>query len=277
MNSFLIWNQSPFLFTSDFISIRYYSVFFAVGLLLLLYRINKESTDDFSRDYVDKTFLNLLIYMLIGSRIFHCLFYEYGYYSENLLEILLPIRFETLEFIGFQGLSSHGGFIGALIYIFIIFRKKVKFHSFFKFVDCLILNSLIFVSFIRIGNLFNSEIIGKQCSYFFCVAFPLSGYGLIPRHPVQVYECIIYFSIFLFVANLKSKNSFEPGRISLIVVTLAFIGRFLVEFYKEKQSDIIFTYINMGQLLSFLSFLLFFFVYFYTSRGTNNEKGRIIN
>ena len=87
MNSFLIWNQSPFLFTSDFISIRYYSVFFAVGLLLLLYRINKESTDDLSRDYVDKTFLNLLIYMLIGSRIFHCLFYEYGYYSENLLEI----------------------------------------------------------------------------------------------------------------------------------------------------------------------------------------------
>ena len=115
MNSFLIWNQSPFLFISDFISIRYYSVFFAVGLLLLLYRINKESTDDLSRDYVDKTFLNLLISMLIGSRIFHCLFYEYGYYSENLLEILLPIRFETLEFIGFQGLSSHGGFIGALI------------------------------------------------------------------------------------------------------------------------------------------------------------------
>ena len=64
MNSFPIWNQSPFLFTSDFISIRYYSVFFAVGLLLLLYRINKESTDDLSRDYVDKTFLNLLIYML---------------------------------------------------------------------------------------------------------------------------------------------------------------------------------------------------------------------
>ena len=131
--------------------------------------------------------------------------------------------------------------------------------------------------FFGIGNLFNSEIIGKQCSYFFCVAFPLSGYGLIPRHPVQVYECIIYFTIFLFVRNLKSKNSFEPGRISLFVVTLAFIGRFLVEFYKEKQSDIIFAYINMGQLLSFLSFLLFFFVYFYTARGLNNEKGRIIN
>ena len=173
--------------------------------------------------------------------------------------------------------SAKFGFAVDQLGYVLIFRKKVKVRSFFKFVDSLILISLIFLSFIRIGNLFNSEIIGKQCSYFFCVAFPLSGYGLIPRHPVQVYECIIYFSIFLFIANLKSKNSFEPGRISLIVVTLAFIGRFLVEFYKEKQSDIIFAYINMGQLLSFLSFLLFFFVYFYTARGLNNEKGRIIN
>lgn len=277
MTTFLLWDHSPFLYISDLVSIRYYSIFFAIGLLFIFYRIVKELVGDLNKDYLDKTLIGLVFYMLVGSRIFHCLFYEYNYYSHNLLEVLIPVRFSPLEFTGYQGLSSHGGFIGALIYLVIIFKRNVNSYIFFKFIDSLLLNSLVFISLIRIGNFYNSEIIGKQCSIFFCVVFPYSGYEIIPRHPVQIYEAIVYLFIFLLVTLFKYKKSFKPGEVSLCVVTFASFARFILEFYKEAQSDIIFSNINMGQVLSTISFLTFLLMYLYFSKDLNNEKGKIIN
>ena len=277
MSSFFIWDHSPFLYTSDFISIRYYSLLFGTGLFYLLYKLSKDLKKDLAKDFIDKTFFSLVLYILIGSRIFHCLLYEYGYYSNNLLEIFIPFRFSTYEFIGFQGLSSHGGFTGAIVYLFFVVRKKINIRTFSKFLDSLILNSLIFISLIRIGNFFNSEIIGKQCSYVFCIIFPSSGYDIMPRHAVQLYEAFFYLLLFFSFVIYPTKSSRRIGTTALYVVSLTIIGRFFLEFFKQSQSDIFLQYINMGQLLSFVLFFLFFIIYRYTFRDLNNENNKIIN
>ncbi|MBT3475985.1 prolipoprotein diacylglyceryl transferase [bacterium] len=277
MSQFFVWDLSPFLYTSDFISIRYYSLLFGAGLFYLLYRLGKDLNEDLDKDFIDKTFFSLVLCILLGSRLFHCLLYEYGYYSNNLLEIFIPFRLGSYEFIGFQGLSSHGGFAGAILYFFLVVRKKIKIRTFYKFLDSFVLNSLIFISLIRIGNFFNSEIIGKQCSYMFCIIFPSSGYSIVPRHPVQLYESIFYLILFFSFIISESRNSRKVGTTAFYVVSLAITGRFFLEFFKEGQSDIFLEFINMGQLLSFILFFLFFIINRYSLRDLNNENNKIIN
>jgi phosphatidylglycerol:prolipoprotein diacylglycerol transferase len=272
MVPFLVWDHSPFIYTSDFISIRYYSVLFAAGLLFLLFRLIKDLSLNMDKEFIESSFFSLVFFMLLGSRIFHCLFYEYGYYSTNLLEILIPFRLSPLHFTGYQGLSSHGGFLGAALYLFLFFRKKVSPIIFFKFLDSILLNSLIFASLVRIGNFYNSEIIGKPCLYLFCLAFPSSGYGLFPRHPVQLYEAFIYLITFLSILFYKHRASISIGKVSLYVVTVAGIMRFSLEFFKETQSDIVLIFLNMGQFLSIVSYSIFITVFIYLYRNLNNEK-----
>ena len=272
MNGFFVSDFSPFLYESNLISIRYYSLFFGIGLFYLFYKILIDMAEDINRDIIEKNFFNLVIFILIGSRLFHCLFYEYGYYSENFLEIFIPFRLETYEFIGFRGLSSHGGLAGALLYIFFVFRKNLKKEIFFKFLDSLVLNSLIFISLIRFGNFFNSEIIGKKCAYFFCVIFPYSGYGLVPRHPVQLYEAFFYLFIFLAFAMTSNKKMASPGKISIYLITLTIFGRFILEFFKERQSDIDVSFINMGQFLSLILYFLFLVLYSYYYKELDKQN-----
>jgi len=125
MTSFL-WDYSPYLVETDFFSIRYYSLFFGLGIFFVWLRSVKELSDTIEKEVLENSLFNMILFMLIGSRLFHCFLYEFDYYSRNLLEVLLPIRLYPIEITGFQGLSSHGGFIGLVIYLFFILKRKVS-------------------------------------------------------------------------------------------------------------------------------------------------------
>jgi len=98
--------------------IRYYSLMFVIsfwiGLVISLKHIFEREGE--SIDKLDSLFIWTVLATLLGARLGHVLFYDWEYYRNHLLEIILPFRFEPqFEFTGFQGLASHGAAISIII------------------------------------------------------------------------------------------------------------------------------------------------------------------
>lgn len=252
---FIHWNPSPILFDFGGVVLRWYGFLFAAGFLLS-YQILRFL---FKSEKVRLSFLdNLTMYVgiaaVVGARLGHCLFYDFEYYSNHILEIFLPVKFAPhLEFIGYQGLASHGGAFGILLAIAIFcFRFKI---SFFWILDKLSLVIPLAGCCIRLGNLMNSEILGKPSSVPWAFIFEREDH--LPRHPAQLYEALSYLFIFIVLNLLYRKLNKLPGFIFGTFLVLLFSTRFMLEFLKENQS--IFENglpLNMGQLLS-IPFIMF--------------------
>ena len=199
-----------------------------------------------------------------GARLGHCLFYEPAYYFENPLEILLPIKQVdgSFEFIGFQGLASHGGVIGVMLAIILYaFRTKM---NLLWLLDRVAIGGAVTAGFIRIGNLMNSEIYGRPTNDNWGFVFERDDF--IPRHPTQIYEAFSYFFIFgILILIYKSKKvKKQNGLLTGILLILLFTARFAIEFFKENQVGFEDGMVlNMGQLLSIPFILLGFAIIFY--------------
>jgi len=185
---------------------------------------------------------------LIGARLGHCLFYDFAYYSQHPLEIILPFTFSPeFRITGFQGLASHGGGIGIMVSL-ILFCRKFKLRLWFM-LDQIALVVPLAGTFIRLGNLMNSEIIGKPTDVSW--AFIFLKDDNIPRHPAQLYEAIAYLTIFSIVYLLVKKYPKSPGFYFGMVIFLIFCFRLAIEFIKEDQSAFeAGLLLNMGQILS---------------------------
>ena len=240
--TFIEWNVSPEIFHLGPLSIRWYGFLFAMAFVAGYFIMNKI----FMKEYRPKTDLEQLsVYMIfgtvIGARLGHCLFYNPTYYLSNPIEIL-----KVWE----GGLASHGAAIGIIISQY-IFTKKNKNYDLMWILDRIVIVVALGGSFIRLGNLFNSEIIGHPTQVSW--AFIFTSVDDLPRHPTQLYESIAYLIIFFVLwmiyqkGNAKTKKGFLLG----LFLVLVFTFRFFVEFLKENQS----TFeagmaLNMGQLLS---------------------------
>ena len=245
----IIWNPDLSLFEIGNFAIRWYSLLFAAGFVfsyMILKRYFKQ--ENVPVEKLEKLTVYVVVATIIGARLGHCLFYDWAYYQNNLLEIFLPFRFEPeFEFTGFQGLASHGGAIGILAAIF-LYAKKQQMKVFWV-LDKLALVIPLAGVFIRLGNLMNSEIIGKPAEVPW--AFVFEQIDMVPRHPGQLYEAMAYLLIFvvlnLMYRGIKRQNGFVFG----VFLILLFTARFILEYFKEIQSafeaDMV---INMGQILS---------------------------
>lgn len=165
------WNPDSTLFNIGFIQIKYYNLLwiltFVVGWYLMKQIFKKEQK---SMEKLDSLFVYCVVSIMLGARLGHVLFYDWDYYKDHILEILLPIRananaalfgfIDGYEFTGFAGLASHGATIGAFIALF-LFSKKYKDISFLWILDKVAVVSAIGTAFVRIGNFFNSEINGN--------------------------------------------------------------------------------------------------------------------
>ena len=258
--NYIIWDYSPFLYYSDYFQLRTYSVLFALGLLFVYMKVSKKFLD---KNYDIENFLfKLIISTLVFSRIFHCLFYQFEYYSSNLIEILLPVQLSSFTFTGYQGLSSHGGLFGLFLGLFIFQKNKIKLFDRLHILLNILLYSFILMSLIRIGNLFNSEILGKECFEinFLCFIFP--SYDMLPRYPVQLLEAFLYFILFVFFRYF-SQSGYRDNVVKSIFTMLIALGlvRFFVEFLKLPNTKIVFEYFNMAQLLTLLLLAISFIGY----------------
>jgi prolipoprotein diacylglyceryl transferase len=250
---FIHWNVDPEIINLLGFSLRYYGVLFASGIMLCVILLKWI----FRKEHIPLSQLDTLtIYgvvgILVGARLAHCLLYEPAYYLAHPLEMILPVQFLPeggMEFIGYQGLASHGGAFGLLVALF-LYARKTK-HAMIDAVDLIAVVAPLGGAFIRLGNLMNSEIIGVPTSRSW--GFVFERVDDIPRHPAQLYEAVSYLLIFALLIFLYKtrrahlRNGFFFGS----VLVLVFVTRFVLEVFKENQvafeNDMTF---NMGQLLS---------------------------
>lgn len=245
-------------FDSEIINIfgfplKYYGLLFASGLLLCMYILKviyrRENLKDSAHEAL---FLYGIIGIFAGARLGHCLFYDFDYYSKNILEIFLPIQ-KTInggyKFSGYAGLASHGGTVGLIVSLF-LYSKKYEI-KYLKILDLIAIVAPLGAAFIRLANLMNSEMIGNPTTLPW--AFIFSKIDNVPRHPAQLYEAIAYLFIFGIVfAIYKTKNiTLGNGFLFGLAITLIFTMRILIEFVKINQVEFEEgMLLNMGQLLS---------------------------
>ncbi len=190
----------------------------------------------------------LLLYVLagamIGARLAHCFLYEPGYYFSRPGEVLLIWQ---------GGLASHGGVIGVLIALGFYIRARPG-QSYFWLIDRLAIAGTPAAVLIRVGNFFNSEIVGTESALPWAFVFPRAGFeppG--PRHPVMLYEAAAYLVIFFFlvVVYRKRRGRVPSGELSGLFLITVFAARFFLEYFKTPQAAYRLPLpLSVGQLLS---------------------------
>ena len=249
----IIWDISPVLLDLGSFQIRYYSILFAIAFIvgyIVVKRIYKKENVPIAE--LDSLTIYVVLGGLIGARLGHCIFYDWSYFSNHLLEIILPVSFSpNFHFIGFQGLASHGGALGIIIALLIFKRKSTK-KSFFWLIDRVAIPTGFAGALIRLGNLMNSEIYGHHTELPWGFIFANNG-ETIPSHPTQLYEAICYIITSIVLLKLYKIEKFRNAKGFLLGVffILIFTARFFIEFVKENQVAFEDSMgLNMGQLLS---------------------------
>ena len=251
----LHWEPSTTLFKLGSFGIHYYSLMFVIAFSLG-YNIMKGmyQKEKVSIETLETMLFYIVISTLLGARLGHVLFYDWAYYQNHLLEVLLPIASKTdggYAFVGFRGLASHGAAIGILLGI-IIYQRFNSYKPLAWILDRLIIPTTLGAGFVRIGNFFNSEIVGNYTGNNFGVVFVNRG-EMLPRHPAQLYEAIAYFILFFFLRYLYRQGlNRQDGFLVGVFMSILFSIRFLVEFVKESQGgfETFLPALSTGQWLS---------------------------
>lgn len=250
--NFINWNVDPVIFHLGAFGLRYYSLGFLFAFLfsyLILARMFKHEKVDIK--YLDNLVIWVFLAVLIGARLGHCLFYEPDYYltADHWLEIVVPVNAQG-QFVGYQGLASHGAAIAIIVAIY-LFQRKYKINCWWLFNRLVIVVALA-GCLVRLGNLFNSEIYGHETSLPWGFVFLRNGETM-PKHPTQLYESLSYLIIFLvclFVYR-KKDGKLHNGRLFGYWLIALFGMRFLIEFVKEEQVAFEQSMtLDMGQWLS---------------------------
>jgi phosphatidylglycerol---prolipoprotein diacylglyceryl transferase len=290
VTSFLafVWNPSEGIEIGSFV-IRFYSlmfvVAFALGWYIMKHIFNRENEP---LEKLDSLFIYTVVATLIGARLGHVIFYQSELFREDPLSILLPIRTKPeFEFTGFSGLASHGAAI-AIILFMVYFSKKIMKQSLLWMLDRVVIPVASGAIFVRLGNFFNSEIVGHETNSAFGIKFvqdfyskndavlstkianPKEAYKAISNnpefsylldkvpalHPSQLYEAFGYVFVFLilFFMYWKTEARKKEGLLFGTFMVLLWSVRFVVEFVKASQGGFeeysAFNALTTGQWLS---------------------------
>lgn len=252
----ILWNPSDTALSFGPFTIHWYSLCWLIGLALAylivqrLYREQKVKEGLF-----DPLFVYCFIGILVGARLGHCLFYQPDIFLSSwrhFVEIFIPIEFlsdGSWHFTGYRGLASHGGTLGLMIALWAYVRKTDM--NLWQVLDNIAIATPVTACFIRLGNLMNSEIIGKVSDVPW--AFVFERIDNLPRHPGQLYEAIAYAILFFIGWRLYRRMPQRVGTGYYFGLCLAYIftARFFIEFTKEVQEAFEASLpLDMGQLLS---------------------------
>ncbi len=252
----ILWNPSDTALSFGPFTIHWYSLCWLIGLALAylivqrLYREQKVKEGLF-----DPLFVYCFIGILVGARLGHCLFYQPDIFLSSwhhFVEIFIPIEFlsdGSWHFTGYRGLASHGGTLGLMIALWAYVRKTGM--NLWQVLDNIAIATPVTACFIRLGNLMNSEIIGKVTDVPW--AFVFERVDNLPRHPGQLYEAIAYAILFFIGWRLYRRMPQRVGTGFFFGLCLAYIftARFFIEFTKEVQEAFEASLpLDMGQLLS---------------------------
>jgi prolipoprotein diacylglyceryl transferase len=297
----MIWNPSEGI-NIGFFTIRFYSLMFVIAFGLgwyIMKHIYKRENETIEK--LDTLFVWTVIATLLGARLGHVFFYQWDYFKDHPLEILLPFRIEPqFEFTGFQGLASHGAAIAIIIAMYFYSTRVIK-RPILWVLDRVVIPVSSGAVFVRIGNFFNSEIVGKITNSSFGVRFVRDYYSSkdalnitkltntndayhvivhnpqyatllekVPtKHPAQLYEAFLYVFVFLLLFFLywRAKTAEKQGLLFGYFLILLWTVRFLVEYVKESQGGIeeSFGLLSTGQWLS-IPFILVGVYFVFTAK-----------
>ncbi len=258
------------------VMLHFYSLMFifAFGLgYVIMAKIFK--IDGVDEKFLEPLFTWTLIGTILGARLGHVIFYQPELFKEDFFSVFLPISTKGgLHFTGFSGLASHGATI-ALIFTTLYYSFKIIKKNPFWVYDRIGIVVALGGAFVRMGNFFNSEIIGKPVdpSSPFAILFPQqsSEYGVtIPRYPSQLFEAVGYFCLFVLLWFLyrKTDKKYQQGWLFGLFFIILWAVRFFVEFLKEPQGDefIQFAGLNTGQVLSIPFMIAGFLIMIYSKK-----------
>ncbi len=249
--NFIVWNPSI-----TFGPIRWYSLCWLIGLVLAYFVVRRLYREQHIKDELfDPLFFYCLFGILIGARLGHCIFYQPDYFltsGKGIVEMFLPIHFMAdggWKFTGYEGLASHGGTLGLMLALW-LYVKRTKL-SIWTVLDNIAIATGSTACFIRLGNLMNSEIIGKITDVPW--AFIFERVDTMPRHPSQLYEAVAYAVLFavMWVLHKRMADRIGTGWFFGLCLTAIFTFRFFIEFTKEIQEAFEASLpLDMGQILS---------------------------
>ena len=297
----IVWNPSEGI-DLGFFMIRYYSLMFVIAFGLGWYIMKHIFVREGETiEKLDSLFIWTVVATLAGARLGHVFFYDWEYFRNNLLEIFLPVRFEpSFHFTGFTGLASHGAAISIIVAMY-FYSKNILQKPQLWILDRIVIPVASGAIFVRIGNFFNSEIIGKETTSTFGIQFirgyfsprdavnatqiadPKEAYAAIAsdpkfttlleqvpaKHPTQLYEAFCYIFVFaiLFFLYWKTEARKKSGYLFGLFLILLFSVRIVVESVKESQGGFESTLglLSTGQWLS-IPFILTGFYFVYTAK-----------
>ena len=298
----IVWNPSEGIDLGFFI-IRFYSLMFVIAFGLGWYIMkNIFDRENIAIDKLDSLFVWTVLATLIGARLGHVFFYDWEYYRNNLAEIILPFRFNPkFEFTGYQGLASHGAAISIIVAMY-FFSQKVLHKPILWILDRVVIPVASGAIFVRLGNFFNSEIVGKETTSSFGIRFvrdqfspreavnatqlptPKEAYNAIAsnpqyanlleqvpaKHPAQLYEAFCYIFVFavLFFLYWKTDARKKTGYLFGLFLVLLFTVRIVVESVKESQGGFesdLGNILSTGQWLS-IPFILVGLYFVFTAK-----------
>lgn len=282
----MIWNPSEGI-DIGFFTIRYYSLMFVIAFGLGWYIMKKiYERENESIEKLDTLFIWTVIATLLGARLGQVFFYDWEYFRNNPTEILLPFKFHPeFEFTGFRGLASHGAAIAIIIAMYFYSKNVIK-RPILWVLDRVVIPVASGAIFVRIGNFFNSEIVGNVTDSAFGIKFVRDYYSAkdvmnitklpnvndayhaiatdpqyadllakVPmKHPAQLYEAFFYIFVFftLYFLYWKTKTAEKQGLLFGYFLVMLWTVRFGVEYVKESQGGIeeSFGLLSTGQWLS---------------------------
>lgn len=295
--------------------IRWYGLMYLIAFViayLLFRRQLKERSIHLDDDSVSSLFFWTILALLLGGRIFAAIIYDTsGIYLREPWRIFWP--FEDGKFVGLQGMSYHGGLVGAIIG-FLAYCRYKKWDG-RELGDLLVAGVPLGYTFGRLGNFINGELYGRittsplgmifpQATQFpydlpwvkeiadQLAIMPVNGYVNLPRHPSQLYEAFLEgIVLWMILWFLRNRRPFKGFLIGIYVIGYG-VFRFFIEYFREPDADLgyrielvktglppalfssVFNF-STGQILCFLMILGGGIWLFVASRLPNNKPGTV--
>ena len=242
----------PNLITIGSFQLRYYGLMYIVAFslvyFLVLYRLKHEDFP-YEKETIQEYAFQAILGVIVGARLGYVLFYDFGFFINHPLKIILPFDFSNgFRFTGISGMSYHGGLLGYIAATYIFCRRRKI--SILNFYDLLAPAIPLGYFFGRLGNFINGELYGRVTDTFWGMYFPMDKTQQL-RHPSQLYEGFFEgIVLFIFLWSVRKHRVFN-GFLSCLYLIGYGIARFFIEYVRQPDAHLglVLGPFSMGQIL----------------------------
>ena len=251
-----MWNTLPLKINPIFahfggLDLRWYSLGYLFAILTLFslvkFRLKRKELPYFSQqsnleDRLLKIFAFAFLGMFLGAKLGYLIFYDWSSFLSSPWQTISP--FSSGQFVGFFGLSFHGGLIGAGLFTYWAARKEKL--DFFQLAELVLPTFPLAYFWGRLGNFFNGELFGRPTDQPWGMYFPTDPAVL--RHPSQLYEALgegILLFLFFWIFRQRQR---KPGQTIFLYLIAYGLVRFFLEFFRQEPLFLL-NLLTKGQIL----------------------------